>query len=396
MIVSCPKCGRDHTLPAGSAENKRFYFHCSNCHNKIVIDGRKQFASVFSGTFPLTKGNVLPTISSIVDSVACFFSLTAYLLNWIFSLFVFLVSLSIYYIFLKNTSLISVHPRISFIVLFLIALIIAYVYSILIYFIAKARFFKIDHPAAEKLDWHFILFDFQEDALSLLIFAAGLPVLFSILLIPVYAAGDYSFIYSAVFFPFLFIVIFLQLIIFFLFRYIPAIIASKSLYPRHMIVYVFSFIKREIINIPLYLIIIDLLTFAVSGVIFIFFFSSITLILSGISVLSVPEILPVIKCNLHTSIPMILSGSVNDTILPFHIKAGMIITLFFFLLSILSFVSFVSTVRLTLSSQSCWIMSSNPGRSVPRYIIIFFILGLSFLFLISVYLSSSLIISLLR
>jgi hypothetical protein len=95
--------------------------------------------------------------------------------------------------------------------------------------------------------------------------------------------------------------------------------------------------------------------------------------LAGFSLLLDPSLTAQLKAGLSSASLAGLAGILAAASLSFHVKAGIILILFVLLITVLAVYSFIMTIRQNLIAQACWIMYSNPGKSVPRYITILFI-----------------------
>jgi DNA-directed RNA polymerase subunit RPC12/RpoP len=370
MTIACPKCGRAHTLPDGSSDNKRIFFLCSQCSHKVIVDGRKHFTTGTQGTVSFRETEPRPTISSIIESTACLFSAPTFLLSLVFSLASFLFLSVVSFAVIKNISFLLTNPALLAGIGAVTFFTITYVSIILFYLIAKIRYFKADHPFADTIDWKFITFDLPEDSLTLLLFFVCVPLAALLILLPVYALNEWGLLYTAfaliLFVPLVFFCVLFSAF----FRVIPAVVAGKALYLRQTISSLFSFAFREALNIPVYLILIDLISFVISLAVLSLFFITVVVTIAGFSLVLDPSLTAQIRAGVSSASFTGIAGIAAIAGLSFPVKAGLVIISLVLLLVIIAVYSFILTIRQNLIAQACWIMYSNPGKSVPRYVMI--------------------------
>lgn len=381
MTIACPKCGRAHALPDGLSDNKRLFFLCSQCKHKVVVDGRKKFVTGTVGTAAVRESSPRPALSSLLESTACLFSVPSFLLTALFSLASFLLVAIVSFVVVRNISVLISYPAVLAAICAITAFLVLYAFSILFYLIAKIRYYLIDHPSTGATDWKFIFFDLQDDAPVLLVFFVCVPLVLAAVAIPVYFLGKWGVFYSGFAFPVLLCLFFICIILFAFFRIIPAIIAGKSFYFKQTVASLTSFMLREALNIPVYLILIDLITFAVSVFVLSFFWIAAFLSLGGLGALLDPSFVGQIKTSLPAGTAQFFGLLASGT-LSFPVKAGIILIALFLLLAVLAASSFIVTVRQNLTAQACWIMHTNPGKSVPKFITILFIIAFAVLCLL--------------
>ena len=373
MTIACPKCGRAHTLPDGSSDNKRIFFLCSQCSHKVIVDGRKHFTTGTQGTVSFRETEPRPTLSSIIESTACLFSAPSFLLSLVFSFASFLILAVVSLAVMKNISFLLSNPALLAGIAAVTFFVLMYASIILFYLIAKIRYFKADHPFAETIDWKFITFDLPDDSLTLLLFFVCVPCAAVLVLLPVYALNEWGLLYTG-FALILFVPLSLLCVLFSLFfRIIPAVVAGKALYLRQSISSLCAFALREALNIPVYLILVDLITFVVSLAVLSLFFLTVFMSLAGFSLLLDPALTAQIKAGLSSASFTGIAGIAAAAGLSFPVKAGFILILLVLLIAVISVYSFILTIRQNLIAQACWIMYSNPGKSVPRYVTILII-----------------------
>jgi hypothetical protein len=333
---------------------------------------------------PTVSTRPILTIEHIFDAVPRFFNINSFLLSFLFLIFTIITG-SVNALVITNQSIVSDYPVIIFICIALSGLILIYVYSFILYTISKIHYYKLSNPSSKHIDWKYVFFDLKEDALVLFFFSSGIQFLALLLLVPVYFLHEYGITYfSVLFIPILTCMLFV-ITTALLHDFIPSIIAIPSLsIPQHFC-YVLRFLRREIINLPIYIVSIAVIGGIVSGVItalvssaILGSFSAIAL-LSGISVKStVAQIIPSI-------IQVFSSSNSKSSIVPDYLSISMIILAIFVFLITISLISLLLNLRIALVAQSCWIMNETPEHSVPRktlfagmgfFIVAFIIIGI--------------------
>jgi len=363
MRVVCNQCSHEHTIPDENIRNKKVYFYCKNCAHKIVIAGQADHYETFNT--PTVSTRPILTIEHIFDAVPRFFNINSFLISFLFFIFTLIAGATTALV-ITNQSIASDYPVIIFICLALSVLILLYVYSFILYTISKIHYYKLSNPSSKHIDWKYVFFDIKEDALVLFIFSSGIQFLALLLLIPVYFLHEYGVTYSSVLFiPILMCVLFV-IITAILHDFIPSIIAIPSLSISQHFCYVLRYLRREIINLPIYIVSIAVIGGIVSGIItalvsgaVLFSFSAIAF-LSGISFKStVAQIIPSI-------VQVFSSSNSKSSVVPDYLSVSMIILAIFIFLIIISLISLLFNLRIALVAQSCWIMNETPEHSVPR------------------------------
>ena len=369
MTIACSKCGRVHTLPEGASDNKRLSFFCSQCGHRVVVDGRRNFVAGTTGTASFKEAAASPSISSLLESTSCLFSVQTFLVSTLFSIVAFLLLSSVSFVIVKNASFFLSNRLILALLGATTAALLIYGYGIVLYLIAKIRYYKIDHPHEESVDWKFILFDFHEDSITLFVFFVCIPFLVLLLSLPVCLLDDGGILYSGLAFPFIMPLALFCVILFTFLRIVPAALAAKALYFRQAVSSLKKFAIREALHIPVYAVLIDMIASLISLIVLSFFWLAIFATLAVFASFLDPSITGQFK-TLASSGFLQLSGISAMSDISFAAKAGTLLIAFFLLVSVLLSFSFVITVRQNLTAQACWIMYSNPGKSIPKYVLV--------------------------
>jgi len=384
MNIKCPKCGREHSLPDNSSDNKRIYFFCTQCRHKIVIDGRKNFIAGTTGTLTFKEEAPLPTVTDILDILPRFFKPSSFIMSLVFAVSSIIIVLLTCLLLFKNIDFFTQHTVALILAAGCSLSVILFSYTLLLYFISKIQFYTIDHPFDETLDWKFILFDFSEDAAVLFIISVGILISASAIMVPAILLESWGLLYAGILFPVIFAAFLFLITAAILHRFIPAVVASRSLYPNQTIFQMVRFFIREIINIPFYLIIVDLVSCFIFLILGSLFFGALALTSAGIAAAAGSSSLEQIK-TIVLSLPVLFtsgSASFMDAV-PGQITAGIFTILFFFFIFALCFWGLMLNIKQSLITQACWIMQNNPAHSIPKYAIILALCAVFVLFIIS-------------
>jgi DNA-directed RNA polymerase subunit RPC12/RpoP len=362
MEVKCNRCSKEHSIPDSSIAQRRIYFFCSQCGHKIIVNGKKSF--VKSPSFPrLREHKALPGIKNILGAIPFSFNPISVMMSFIFSISAFTLLFLFALMYYKQIAFFGEYPVIGIFAAIVLLGAIYYGFSILLYLISKLQMKKSETGETGPVNWEFLLFDFKDDCTALLFFSILLPLLFLILLSPIYFLNNYGFIYAAIFSPILFVCAFLTIFSLLLYNFVPAIIASKSLSPLESIINVFLFVRRELINIPFYLCASQIVYFFISSILLFLFGSAIALSLFGIfSMLD-----PALKANILVFLVSLKSFVAGVPLADGlgHVAAGTVLLIFFLILFLQVLFSYTITLHQSLIAQSCWIMDKNREKSVP-------------------------------
>ena len=387
MEVRCNRCSKNHTIPDSSVTNRRIYFFCSQCGHKIIVNGENSFAH-HHGSPQISEHKPLPAFNNILDAVSFSFNPIIILMSFVFSISAFTLLFFFAVVFFKEISFFPEYRTLSITLIVIVLTAVSYGYSILLYLISKFQMRKSETNET-GVNWEFILFDLKDDYKTILFFSVLLPLVFSLLILPVYFLGEYGFTYAAVVSPFIFVLAIAILFSLLLYNLIPSIIASESLSTRESIITVFLFVRRELINIPFYLFTSQIIHLFILCIMFFLFSSAFILTLAGISY----AMDPVLQTNAFGSLISLKSVITSGLQFPYGIDSITVecAILLFFIFIILQFLfSFSISLYQSLIAQSCWIMNKNRENSVPKNAILIIMTLFILATLFSIHLASNL------
>jgi hypothetical protein len=361
MEVRCQKCHKIHSIPDSAADNKRVFFYCNNCGQKIVIDKRQVLPE--TDTYATSSRS----FKDILNAVRLIFNSTTFILTLIYTLSAIIICSGLAGLFIKQPVFFTQYSQLTLMVSIVVAVLLLYGYSMLLYMISKINFYKIEVAGDDTIDWKSIMFDFKEDAIAVFFFSIGVTIFFVVLLIPILFLGSYSLLYAGITLPLTLSLAAIMVICCIMQNFIPAIIASKSLFVLDSIREVFAFVKREILHIPFYLVAIEIITSTIhaliSGVVAValaitgsgFFFFMDTSIKKQIANLSL---------SLH-SIIIEKNAQVLEVITP-QISIGIILCTIFSFILLLIIMALYINIKQAFYTQACSIMQNSPGKSINR------------------------------
>lgn len=363
MRVVCNQCSHEHIIPDESIHNRKVYFYCKNCAHKIIIKGKSdQNECSSSGMIQIRK---IPTISDIFDTIPRFFNLSSFLISFIFIIFTVITG-TLALLLATNQTVLTDYPAIIIGIVFVLTLILVFTYVFVTYTVSKIHYYKLSNPNTKSIDWKFIFFDAREDSTVLFIFSSGLLILTLMIFSPVYFLGEYGIAYSSVMFYPMTLSVFFLCITVLLHDFIPAIVAIPSLPVVAQISNLFRFIRREIVNLPLYMATVAIICSIVSVIITAIITGTIMLTVSAGALLSGSSLKSIAIKAIPSVTGFFSSKPADSSILPDYISVSVILLAVFLFILFTALLAVLFNLRVALVAHSCWIMNENREHSVPR------------------------------
>ena len=363
MRVVCNQCSHEHIIPDESVHNRKVYFYCKNCAHKIVIKGKSD-----QNDFPSTgimKVREIPSISDIFDAIPRFFNISSFLISFIFIIFIF-ISVALAVLLATNQSVITDYPAIIIGIIIILSSVLVFTYACVTYIISKIHYYKLENPTEKTIDWKFIFFDIKEDSAVLFIFSSGILLLSLIFFAPVYFLEEYGIAYSSIMFYPMILCVFFLIITALLHDFIPAIVAFPSLPVMAQFLNVFRFIRREIVNLPLYMVSVAIIYSVVSAVITAIVTGTIMLTISTNALLSGSSLKNVAIKVIPSITGFFSSKSAAVSSSPDYISVSMVLLAVFIFILFTALAALLFNLRVALVAQSCWIMNENREHSIPK------------------------------
>ncbi len=380
MEISCTECGKQHNIPDTAIDNKKIFFYCNSCGHKIIVDNRKNFVKQQSSR------KDIPVIGDILSGIPLAFNFNSILISSIYAILFIMTSLLCSITVFRSSSFVANHPRAVIIIFITIALVFYYLYILVLYFISKISYFKMLNPGYKRLDWKFINFDIAEDSLVLFIIYIFSMTVFTILILPVVYLSKGGIIYTGIMFTLFYGLFFVSLFSLSFMNFIPAIVASKSQFVIESISEIIEFFKKEFLNIPVYIIIVKILTSLVYGIVTLFLTIPL-LMTSGILFILMHSKSKTALFEFFTRIYDRIIGKSPDqiTTVSADVTLGTILIIIFLMVFCVLIWALFVTISQTLYTKAVFIMQKNPEHSINRTVYLVILIVLTVL----IYISSS-------
>ncbi|MBN1500233.1 MAG: hypothetical protein JW982_08760 [Spirochaetes bacterium] len=362
MEISCTECGKQHNIPDTAIDNKKIFFYCNSCGHKIIVDNRKNFVKQ-----PGSRKE-LPVIADILSGIPLAFNFNSILLSCVYAILFLMTALLFSIIFGKNLQNLIKNPVpliISGVIFFGI---FYFLFLILLYYISKIAYFRMLNPGYKRLDWNFINFDVKEDSVVLFTIYIFSLVIFSVLTLPVIYLSKGGVIYTGILFPVFYIIAFIVTFSLIFINYIPAIIASKSQYISDSFSEIISFFRTEFLNIPVYTIIINILSAIVYAIVN--FFITLPLVFTGgILLILLGGDSKTALMGFFSRIAAKYTGAADQfPAVSSDVTLGAIFIIIFLLVFFVFLWSLMISISQTLYTKAVFIMQKNPEHSINRNI----------------------------
>ena len=159
MEVKCKNCGQSHNIDDKTIQNKKVFFFCTKCNQKVTIDARK---NVSEEKEEQTTVKEVPSFTSLYKGFKFGFFPSTIITSVIFFL-ISILSLSVLgLVFHKFSQFFYEHKIITIISAFLVFGFSLFFYNIINYFISKIVLFK-QRNKNKSLDFNLITYDFVDD-----------------------------------------------------------------------------------------------------------------------------------------------------------------------------------------------------------------------------------------
>ena len=363
MRVVCNQCSHEHIIPDESVQNRKVYFYCKNCAHKIVIKGKSDQIDVPSTE--IVHIREIPTIANIFDAIPRFFNISSFLISFIFIIFT-LITGTLAVLLATNQTIITDYPAIIIGVIIVLTSILIFTYVFVTYTVSKIHYYKLANPNAKTIDWKFIFFDIKEDSAVLFIISSGIFVLTLILFAPVFFLEEYGIAYSSIMFYPMIVCVFFLITTVLLHDFIPAIVAFPSLPVFAQLCNIFRFIRREIVNLPLYMATVSLIFSIITAVVTAIVAGTIMLTVSTGAILSGSSMKTIVLKVVPSITGFFSSDPAASASIPDYLSVSMILLTVFMCILFTAIIALLFNLRVALVAQSCWIMNENREHSVPR------------------------------
>lgn len=335
MKIKCDRCSQKYYIPEDKISDKRSFFICEKCGSRIIVDPHDEID--FMDTFPDEERR---GAGSIADYICHAFSLKSIGTAFIFIYLIALITSLTLYLVSKNLQFFATHRVFSGISAFILIVILKYAWDFMLYLISLNAFYRFIH----ERDIHYVSIPEKiiSDSSVILFFSSAGIALLVFFSIPVYLLKGSGPFYAAIFFPFLIAAAVLLVWPYMARGFLFALIAGRVRSLKNTFRVIGDFIYTENINIAVYSVIIRVVTFFISIIIY--------------AAVCAPLIAAAVMTGIFTD-----TGEVSTA---YYHEAAAYFLIFFMSLIIVFIVSSFTVLRQTLRCGAVKIMENSPGESV--------------------------------
>lgn len=352
MNLQCPDCHQKYHISDYRVDDRNVYFFCDRCGHRIIVNQEKESWTrfrVFAEKEQLHLGD-LP------DGLTFSFNLKNIFTSYLFLLLIAAIGVSFGLVNYVAHHFISDHPVLFAVMALFVALLVNYLWDIMLYIISKNTISLIEHHDNRHFfhdknsseTWH--------DLGILFIISVALPLLLVILFIPMMLMGEYGSFYAALTNPVLFSASLVVILLGLFKNVVIGFISTRSRSLGYTLNEFKRFFLVEHINIPVYMAaiwVISTLTLVVELVFIVLGFS---LIIPGMTLSSAAGMISSLSLpNPDQVFSSLVSASFGGIF--FMATAGIVISLF---------IAYFITQVQVLYTSSLYIMEQDPGKSVNR------------------------------
>ncbi len=356
MEISCNQCNQKYQLSEEKVDDRRVYFYCENCGHRIVIDRKKEGWFSFK---PLKEE--LLSVTDLFDAVYLSFSKKNVLFTYMV-LLLFCILGGIFALVVRgNDGFFGQHLFLSGFMLYFLTLALTLIFDLHLYLVSKNLVCRIEQGQSPR--YSEFMPDLKIDFPSIFTVSIGLFLAFTILLFPLYLMkSHFSLVYGGFFSGILIILGFFFIISAYFRDILVGFIAMKPRSFRDTIRSLFKFTAVENLNIPLY----SFFNALISG-----FLGLIVFVLAGSAA-------AIILWSATTFLAPGLAGGITDLSHIFtaapeaadSVWSGMVFAIIFGSLVMLFVAAWFINLIQALAVTAVRIMSSNPGRSIHRGVLL--------------------------
>jgi len=336
MKLECEKCSQKYYIPEDKISDKKSFFICEKCDHRINIDPAEE--EVFENTFFPDNDYVNNSITDYICHSFSFKSMvTAFSFIYIISLITGLTGYTVF----KNQVFFRSHTLFSAVSAFILILILKYAHDFLLYLISLNAFYRFNHE--NDVNYTSMSQKIVSDSFLILFFSSAGFTLLVFLSIPVYLLKESGPFYAAIFLPFLIAAAAILIWPCMTKGFLYALIAGKRRSLKNTFRVIGDFIYTENINIPAYAVILRIITFFISLIVF--------------AVLWAPVIAAAVMTGLFTD-----TGASSTA---YYHEAAAYFLLFFLSLLVVFAAAYLTVLKQTLFCAAVKIMENSPGESIP-------------------------------
>jgi ribosomal protein S27E len=355
MEIRCPGCSRKYIIPDDRLADRLAYVTCDVCGEKVVVRPRGGSAG-----HPSLKGDLL-SVSDILEGLRLSFNLKNCVVSFLALLAIGLLLFISAAVASFGAAILAEVPALGAALAVLVGLLCLFIFDVSLYLVSK----NIVHRMETGVDIRYgeaggaIAGDLKTVSLVSL----GLPAASIALSVPFLLIGGGSVLYAGITYPALVVLFATMALAQVLKNLLMAYIAARPGTVGDTLAGILKFIVRENINIPLYLILIRV----VSAV----FFALVALVpLAGVLLVAAAASLG--GAGSYAAVSGLFSGGLSAFgpgavgAMPLDMQAGVVLIVVFSIVFLMIGGAYLVSLWQTLSSVAVAIMESNPGRSISR------------------------------
>lgn len=356
MEIRCPGCSRKYIIPDDRLADRLAYFACDSCGERVVVRPRAA-----RGTGTRSLKDALVSAGDILDGLRLSFNLRNCLVAMIALLSIGLLAACSLAVASAFPALLSELPALGITIAVIIGLICIFIFDVSLYLISKNN----DHRMETGADIRYgeAVGALCDDLKTVSLISAGLPAVCMLLALPPILINEGRILYIGVMYPAVIVLLVAMVLAQMLKNMVMAYIAARPGTVGGTIVGFLKFLVRENINIPLYLILIRILT-AVFAVLVLILPVGGILLISGLASAAGAGSMIAKEGLLSGNLTNFVPGSMGT--LPLDAQAGLVLVFLFSGALLLFFGAYIISLWQTLTSVAVAIMESNPGRSINR------------------------------
>lgn len=346
MDITCRKCGQQYRIPDQEVEDRRVYFNCQGCGEKIVIDRTREGKKTPE---PLTSGT-----KELLSAIPLSFSRQRVLISFTALFMMACVILLAALFFLRQGAFLLTHPAAAILVAGLVLILCLCLNDCQGYFVSRSALLSMDAdgqtpPAKSVLKG-------EAPGLNLiLLFTVTIPLVTLVMFMPVRTLRpEYIFHYTGILLPFTSVILF----VFFIYRFFRELIIGRLARPDVNALgkgwlAITTLVRRENINLVAYNAFINLIMAALS----------IPVLLCAVLAVSLPLAIAVVMSGGNV-IPALLSFMPGLNMNPAAVGAGTVIVLLGSSILLLAVASWLMVLRQAVATVAVQSMEKNPGKSL--------------------------------
>jgi hypothetical protein len=354
MEVRCSGCNQKYVIPDDRLADRMAYFACEKCGSTVALrprDGQ-------------SRGGAAGGLSAkdMLEGIYLSFNLKNLLISAVALFSISFLFILVYSVAVNNADLAAGWPGAAQALVFIGAFIGFLVFDLHLYLVSKNTAHRLTHGG--NIDFSMAQSEIINDLKPVGIISAGVLAAYLVVLAPIALPGNGRVLYGGLVYPVLVPLSIAVVVIQSMKGLLFAFIALKQRTMVSTVKDLFHFIAVENINLPLYLLFINM----VSGIFFLLIIAC-----AGAGLMLTSGMISRFAGGEFYNLPVSLFAGGGQGIawgamesMPAAVKAGIMLILIFSFLLILFAAAYYISLYQALSVSAVSIMEANPGRSISR------------------------------